>query len=286
MKWLKNQRSARPILKVTGCLLLAWILLSPRVSPWLYSRKLFLPGHQRGSAQALKDYRKYPNSEVDFTAKDGSKLRGWLFINQATDFVYLLNPGNSGDIPRYLAVADILLESGASVFVYEPRGFGESGGKPTIKHWFEDAESAYDELTTRLGFPANKVVLFGVSLGATAATHVMTVRPARAIVLQSAFSSLETIARENVKFLRSYPSFMFPSNKMNNVAPFQKPHPRLLLVHGLKDSLIPPSHTRTIFGAAVNPKEALYLPNSDHTTVDLKDRDDYVAALKEFLRSL
>lgn len=286
MKWLENPRSALPILKVIGCLLLAWFLLSPRVSPWLYSRRLFLPGHQRGSAQALAEYRKYPNKQVDFTAKDGSRLRGWFFENPSTDFVYLLNPGNSGDIPRYLQVADILLESGASVFIYEPRGFGESGGKPTMAHWLEDAESAYDVLTGSLGFTADRVILFGVSLGATAATHVMTVRPARAIVLQSAFSSLETIAKENVKILRVYPSFLFPNHKMNNVTPFLKPHPRLLVVHGLKDNLIPPSHARTIFGAALNSKEALFLPDSDHTKVDLKDRDNYVAALKKFLDSL
>lgn len=286
MKWLISLVWVYPIpLLVLACLFVLWIVLSPLVSPGLYANRLFLPDSHRGDSTKLKAFNQCPNWRVSFKAKDGNMMRGWMFSRSNSPFVYLVSQGNSGDIPRYLEFIELLLESGASVFIYEPRGYGKSGGKPTVTHWLEDGVSAFDYLVDREGYLPDQIVLFGISLGTTAASHILEQRAPAGIVLQSGFSSLARIARQEVPFLRIYPPFMF-SRKLDNISVVAKPHPPLLLVHGLKDDLIPADHTREMYFAAADPKSVLYLPNSNHTEVDPVDREKYLHTLKLFLAAL
>ncbi|MBC7996782.1 MAG: alpha/beta fold hydrolase [Leptolyngbya sp.] len=266
--------------------MILYVVLSPRFSPRIYSSKLFFPDEHRGDMKALRSYGKYQNAEIPFLAQDGFRMRGWYFANTASKKIYLVHQGNSGDIPRHMEIIDLLLESGASVFIYDPRGFGESAGKPTIQHWLEDAESAYDVVNHQLHFTAEQIIIFGISLGSAAATHLSTVRPARGLILQSGFSSLEAIAKEEVKGLRIYPSFLFTRPAFDNARILSGSHPPLLLVHGLKDDVIGPDHTRTMYFAASEPKSVLYMQDSNHTEVAVTDRPKYLQTLKMFLASL
>lgn len=286
MKWLINWLSGHPIaLLVLACLFVLWIVLSPRVSPGLYAKKLFRTKIHLGDSTRLKAFNRYNNWRMSFKAKDGNMMRGWFFENKTSPFIYLVHQGNSGDIPRHLELIELLLESGASVFIYEPRGYGKSAGKASISHWLEDGVSAYDFMVDSLKYKAEHIVLFGISLGTTAATHLSTQRKAAGIVLQSGFSSLEKIAKQEVPFLRIYPSFMF-TGKLNNMAVVTKSHPPILFVHGLKDDMIPPDHTREMYFAAKDPKSVLYLPFSTHTEVFPSDRPKYLETLTLFLAGL
>jgi len=287
MKWLINLAAAHPLpLLVLACLFVLWILLSPLVSPGLYAKKLFDTNSHREDSTKLNAFTKYPNRRVSFKAADGNMMRGWIFTNPGSRFIYLVHQGNSGNIPRYLEITQLLLESGASVFIYEPRGYGKSGGKPSISHWLEDAVTAYDYLTGTLKYSADRIVLFGISLGTTAATYVSTKRKAVGMVLQSGFSSLERIAKQEVPFLKIYPSFLF-THKLDNMAVVtNRTHPPILFVHGLKDDMIPPDHTRTMYFAATDQKSVLYLPDSNHTEVAPSDRTKYLQTLTLFLAGL
>jgi len=287
MKWLLNLLSGYPITAlVVACLIVLYIVLSPRVSPGLYAKKLFRTKDHLGDSARLKAYATYVNRRVSFKAKDGNIMRGWYFENKVSPYVYLVHQGNSGDIARHLDIIEILLESGGSVFIYEPRGFGKSGGKPTIDHWLEDGVSAYDFIVDSLNYTAEHIVLFGISLGTTAATHLSTQRKSAGIVLQSGFASLQKIAKQEVPFLRIYPSFMF-GHKLDNMSVVSKKgHPLILFVHGLKDDFIPPDHTREMYFAATEPKSVLYLPFSNHTEVFPTDRKTYLDTLTLFLEGL
>ncbi|HIA52443.1 MAG TPA: hypothetical protein EYN91_10205, partial [Candidatus Melainabacteria bacterium] len=226
MKWLFNLLSGYPItVLVVACLIVLYVVLSPRVSPGLYAKKLFRTKDHLGDSARLKAYTTYVNRRMSFLAKDGNVMRGWYFENKVSSFVYLVHQGNSGDIARHLDLIELLLESGASVFIYEPRGYGKSGGKATIDHWLEDGVSAYDFVVDSLKYTAEQVVLFGISLGTTAATHVSTQRKSAGIVLQSGFASLQKIAKQEVPFLRIYPSFLF-GHKLDNMSVVtRKGHP-------------------------------------------------------------
>jgi fermentation-respiration switch protein FrsA (DUF1100 family) len=256
----------------------------------LYTAKLFHPDKDRASAQQvaeLKAFKGVPNHEVFFNAKDGSRLHGWLFLRPGAVKIYIVFPGNAGDIPRRLDYFKVLLASGASVFTYEPRGFGESQGKASITSICEDGENAYDYVAKTLGYRSEQIILFGVSLGTTVATHVSTVRSASGLILQSGFSSLEDIAYEKVPFLRIYPAILFPkSPALDNVAIVSQPHVPLLVMHGAMDSIIDIRHSRRIFDQASDPKTFVVCPHSSHVNIDPLDVPLFIDTLRQFLQTL
>jgi fermentation-respiration switch protein FrsA (DUF1100 family) len=289
-KKLRGVVKARRIAAVVLAILAAWVISSPRFFPGLYTSKLFHPDKDLGSAQQvaeLKAFRGVQNQEVFFAAQNGNRLHGWLFLQPGATKIYILFPGNAGDIPRRLDYFKVLLASGASVFTYEPRGFGKSEGTPTIASICQDGESAYDYVSKTLGYKSEQIVLYGVSLGTTVATHVSTVRSACGLILQSGFSSLEDIAYEKVPFLRIYPAFLFPqSPALNNVAIVRQPHVPLLVMHGAMDTIINIRHSRKIFALASGPKTFVVCPHSSHVNIDEQDMPLFIRSLRLFLQTL
>ncbi|MBS1991021.1 MAG: alpha/beta hydrolase [Cyanobacteria bacterium SZAS LIN-3] len=289
-KKLRGVVKARRIAVVLLAIIVAWVISSPRFLPGLYTSKLFHPDKERGDSAhiaALNAFHDVPNHQLWFSAKDGNQLRGWLFVRPGADKIYILFPGNAGDIPKRLEFFQALLASGASVFVYEPRGFGLSQGKPTIEHICQDGENAYDYVTKTLGYSSRQIVLYGVSLGTTVASHVSTVRAASGLILQSGFSSLPDIAYEKVPFLRIYPRLLFPkSPSLDNVAIVEQPHVPLLVMHGAADTIIGLKHSQKIFARAAGPKTFVVCPHSGHVSVDPRDAEKFVNSLKIFLQTL
>ena len=279
----------RRILRIACCLgftlLVAWIALSPRVSPSLYSDKLFKPSWGKGSAKDLLAYTKYANHEVYFPTTNGAQLHGWLFQNPVSNKIFLFHPGNAGDIAKRLPIIEYLLDSGASVFIYEPRGFGSSPGKPTIPDFSADGVSAYDHLAA-LGYKPSQIVLYGESLGASTATHVSRRRTVAGIILQSGFSALADIGKEQVPFLKVYPDFMFTSPRLDNAALMSRPHAPLLILHGEKDTLIGIHHSEEIFRRAVGPKSFVRFPNSGHADVTQADLELFIKTVSGFVKGL
>jgi len=270
---------------LVSLLLIAWIALSPRVSPSLYSERLFKPDWGKGSVEELLAFKKYENHEVYFPTRNGTQLHGWLFQNPASNRIFLFHPGNAGDIAKRLPIIDYLLQSGASVFIYEPRGFGLSPGKPTILGITEDGLAAYDHLANS-GYKPSQIVLYGESLGASVATYVSSQRTVAGIILQSGFASLERIGKEQVPALQIYPSWLFAKPRLDNAALMSKPHAPLLILHGEKDTLIDISHSEEIFSRAAAPKQFVRFPNSGHADVTPTDLELFIKTLSAFIERL
>ncbi len=281
-----RRRLRRFLLCATIALVALWLGLSPRVSPGLYSSKLFHPEKQRGVVIDLLQVIAYQNYEVFFKAADGSRIHGWMFLNTKSSKIVLLHPGNSGDILGKLSFIRTLLDAGVSVFTYEPRGFGLSDGKPSVSSVCEDGVLAFDFLTETQGYKPERIVIYGVSLGAAVATYVSSKRQAAGLILQSGFSSLERIAKESVPLLNIYPSWLFPQPSMNTAATLAKHHVPLLIMHGGMDEVIPIAHSRRIFASASYPKQFVICPHSTHTNVDRRDRKMFISALSEFIGKL
>lgn len=279
----------RRITRIALCLFLLlttiWVSLSPLVSPGLYSDKLFQPHMGKGSQAELDAFDRYEHHQTWFPTASGEKINGRIFLNPESDKIILFLPGNAGDIPKRLPLITYLLDSGASVFVYEPRGYGQSPGAPSIKSIVEDGVAAFDYVAS-LGYKPSQIVLYGESLGAAVATQLSTVRAHAGIILQSGFASLERIAKEKVPELWIYPGFMFPNPRFDNAYLMSRPHAPLLILHGEKDTLIDISHSEEIFARAVGPKQLVRFPHSGHSDVTGADYELFIATVSAFLDAL
>jgi len=73
------------------------------------------------------------------------------------------------------------------------RGYGKSGGWPTEKGLYQDAETAFIHLLG-MGYRAQQIVLHGESLGSAVAIDLAYRRPCAALILEAPFTSASDVA--------------------------------------------------------------------------------------------
>ena len=143
---------------------------------------------------------------VHFASEDGTGLYGWFLParGEAAATVLFLH-GNAENISTHIASVAWLPARGFNVFLFDYRGYGASGGKPTLAGAQHDTEAAMQVLLLRADIDRSRIVVFGQSLGgALAAYYVAHARSRdaiRALVSDSAFQLPGYRAREACRHL-------------------------------------------------------------------------------------
>ncbi|MCB0333261.1 MAG: alpha/beta fold hydrolase, partial [Bdellovibrionales bacterium] len=140
---------------------------------------------------------------------------------------------------------------GFHVMAVEYRGYGRSEGYPTEEGHYADALAAWNFLQSTKGALPEKTLLFGHSMGTGVASHLARVIEPKALVLLSAYTSIDDVARGRgfekffVPFLWSH----YPTKEnLQGVA-----DRCVIAAHGMRDRVIPYSHFEEI--------EAIQKPN-------------------------
>ncbi len=261
-----------------------YLVASPRFGERAYHSALFAPwkypkGNYHGELGSSGRFE-----DVFFPAIDGKKLHGWFFQGTGPQTI-VVNHGKTGNITDLERLILLLIETGASVFIYDYRGFGRSEGSPSIKVICEDGLAAYKWLVeTKKVAPAN-IVAYGESLGGGVACYLAENTEIGGLILQSVFSSLRQISIENVPSLRFYPEFLYPTFLKNSeaVSRFSKP---VLLLHGALDDDIHIAHSHKLAAAANDPKEFVILPNTLHDEISEHDSELFVQTVRSYLSEL
>src|ERR1017187_2091046 len=140
-----------------------------------------------------------PFEDVRFKASDGVQLNGWFFPastnSPRAQFALLLCHGNAGNISHRLDTCAALLATGASVFVFDYRGYGRSAGRPSEEGTYRDAQAAYQWLRQK-GFARTNIIAFGESLGGGVAAELAVRETVGGLVLQSTFTSITDIGAD------------------------------------------------------------------------------------------
>jgi fermentation-respiration switch protein FrsA (DUF1100 family) len=250
-----------------------YVLLSPRVMKPLYRPLLFHPAPFPAAvdenlplALGVEPEECYFNSYGSLAPKE--TLHGWWFAHphKKDAPVVLFSHGNSGNITIRTGLCELLMRSGASVFVYDYRGFGKSTGLPTVEGVSQDGVAAFDFLQERMGVKCDQLFLYGESLGAAVTTYIHSQRECAGMVLQSGFSSLRAIAGHSFAPLKVYPNWLFPHPGFDSEAILRRTeHPPLLVIHGKLDQVVPYAHGLALYEAASARKKLLALPATNHS---------------------
>ena len=224
-----------------------------------------------------------PLEDVWFQAEDGVRLFGWYLPSSASSGVLLWCHGNAGNIIHRLDNLTRLARIGISVFLFDYRGYGRSQGRPSEKGLYRDALAAYAHLTETRRIPARRVVLFGRSLGAAVAAQLATVRPAAGLILESAFPSVEAVARH---YYFGLPAHWFLGARFPLEERLRDVHMPLLVIHGALDEIIPFELGQRVYEAANEPKSFYAIPNADHNDVYVAGGTAYYERLKKFVEEV
>lgn len=259
------------------------IIFAPPLLGAFYTLLAFYPIQQELTAIPAGKYK--CDSAVRFSGPQGN-LCGLYYKNAATNKIILVSHGNAGNIYHRLKLAEHLLNTGCSVFLYDYAGYGASEGKPSPSGVQEDGLAAYDYVEKTLGYGPDQIILYGESLGCAVSSYVSTKRPVAALIVQSGFLSLPQIAKEKCIVFKPYPDWAFYKPHLSNADNLQTKHPPLLIMHGVKDAVIPFRHAEQLASIAGQPVVFVPLKNSGHNDTYISDSDLFDTTLKNFLESL
>ena len=218
--------------------------------------------------------------DVYFTTPDGVRLHGWYCPVADPRAVILFAHGNAGNIAyRYPDCVQLTQELGVSVFAFDYRGYGRSEGIPNEKGLLVDARAARHWLAKRENLDEQEIVLFGRSLGGGVMVDLAAKDGARALILESTFTSLPDVANDLLPL--SPGVLMF--NRFNSLKKIPDYHGPLLIAHGTKDRLIPFAQGKQLWAAANEPKQFVPIAEADHSW---SPPIEYLEILDEFFGSL
>jgi dipeptidyl aminopeptidase/acylaminoacyl peptidase len=230
--------------------------------------------------------------EVRFRSADGLLLSGW-FIPGTNRATIVLAHGYGHTRAETLPHADYLHRAGYSVLVFDFRSRGESEGDETTGGLREplDIQGAVDYLTSRGDVDPKRIGAQGISLGAASTLMAAASTPEiRAVVAESAFSSLRGVVATSFEHFAGFPAFPFApvttfiterrlEGDADDVVPTEaiariSPRP-VLLIHDLDDDVIPGDSGNALYAAASEPKDLWLVAGADHAKAWQQEPAEY-----------
>ena len=218
--------------------------------------------------------------DVSLTTSDGVKLHGWFVPATAEPKgTVLMFHGNAGNISHRLETIAIFHELGYNAMIIDYRGYGRSEGSPGEEGTYRDAEAAWTYLTRKRKIEADRIVLFGRSLGAAVAAWLAVEKHSAGLILESAFTSVPDRGAEMYKFL---PVRLLARINYDTLGRIDKLRCGLLVIHSRDDEIIPYHHGEQLFEAAKQPKRFQEI-SGGHNNGFITSGSIYKNALAEFL---
>ena len=200
-----------------------------------------------------------PFENVVFETKDRLKLAAWFIPAENAAFTVLFCHGNGGNMTHRLDTINILNELGLNCFIFDYRGYGASEGKPSEAGTYCDVEAAYKWLTKKKNIHPENIILFGRSLGGSIAAYLATKVEAKALIIESSFTSYVDIGKKFYPYMpvRLAAIYNYPTiDYVRNV------HMPVMIIHSRNDEVIPFEFGLRLYDAANEPKEFIEISGS------------------------
>ena len=218
---------------------------------------------------------------VDVTSSDGQQIQSWFIQgDDSTKPAIIYYHGNAGNFSHRIHKAIHYIQAGYSVLLAEYRGYGGNDGQITEQGIYADARAQLDWLINKKGYTEDQIVIYGESIGSGPAVQMATEYQARALVLETPFSSLEELA-SRLYFL--LPVKLLLKDKYLNINKIKNVDYPVFVFHGDLDSTIPIASAKRLFDAANEPKKFIEIKGGNHN--DLYSFHAYKNVL-EFLSGL
>ncbi|HZR44723.1 MAG TPA: alpha/beta hydrolase [Ktedonobacteraceae bacterium] len=240
-----------------------------------------------------------PAEEVTFPPLYGDhRVSGWFIPCPGATSTIMISPGYRGSRSDVLGLCRPLWNAGYNVLVFEYYGHGMAVGKPVTLGYREINDFLGAVVYAKQRAPHARLGAIGYSMGA-AISIIGCARTSEveALIADSAFSTHKSAIEYAVRRTLHLPFFLFDwvtdallwwraGYHFNQVEPLRDigriaPRP-ILIIHGMKDSVVDPRDAPRLYEAAGNPKELWLLPEVEHCGAYFADRAAYVNKVLQF----
>jgi len=140
------------------------------------------------------------------------------------------------------------------------RGYGGNPGRPTEEGLAADAFGAAKRLEA-LGYPPERTIYFGESLGAGVAAALQARRPPAGMVLRSPFTELADVGAHHYPFL---PVRALLRDRFPVVEPVSSSRVPVTVIYAEHDAMVPSELSETVADAAQVLVERMVIRGADH----------------------
>ncbi len=197
--------------------------------------------------------------------------------------------GNGEIVADYDELGPLYNRLGINFLPVDYRGYGRSGGRPTISAMMQDCQAILEFVTAWLaehGY-TGPLVLMGRSLGSASVLELAATQPDKAagLIIESGFA----FAGPLLELLGLNPRALGFTEEagFNHVAKIRTWHKPLLILHAQFDHIIPYRDAQALYEACPSAAKTLVqIPGANHNDLFLVGLERYLQAISDFVGSL
>jgi len=217
---------------------------------------------------------------------EGIDISCRFYFGDANNANLLFFHGNGELASEYEDIGGAFNSIGLNLFVADYRGYGSSGGRPSVTGMMKDAHPIvrwFKRFLTDKDYAGSRFIM-GRSLGSGPAIELAAAYASdfRGVVIESGFCDVTDLLGRMGQILQ-HPERTVPlSPGFDRVVRISMP---ALVIHGQYDSIVPLEEGEKIFrNVASADKKMVIIPEADHNTIFAEGMELYLRELGDFVR--
>lgn len=197
------------------------------------------------------------------TTADGENVIVWHVPSKPGHAVILYFPGNGDFLAGRVSRFKAMTSDGTGLVALSYRGYAGSSGQPSEHGLLQDAAAAY--VFTSARYEAERIVVWGFSLGTGVAVALAAEHPVGKLILEAPYTATVDVA---ASMLRMVPVSLLMRDQFHSDQRIARVSAPLLIMHGERDPAIPIGFGERLFALAHPPKQFVRFPEGGHDNLD------------------
>ena len=197
------------------------------------------------------------------TTADGEKVIVWHVPAEPGHPVILYFHGNGDFLAGFFGRFREFIADGTGIVALSYRGYAGSSGRPSEQGLLQDAAAAYAFTTVR--YSADKIVVWGFSLGTGVAVALASEQPVGRLILEAPYTSIADVAASAFPI---FPVRLVLKDSFHSDQRIAQVRAPLLFMHGVRDPTIPIAFAERLFALANEPKKFVRFEHGGHNDLD------------------
>ncbi len=229
-----------------------------------------------GQISEISSYGLQGFVEKKLTTASGKEILAWYKEAPQNSKLILYFHGNAGNLGdrahRFAAFA----QAGFGVLAISYEGYSGSEGKSSEVALIQDSEAALKFVLDQ-NYMMHDLIYYGESLGSGVATQLASRFDPSAVILESPYSSIASVAQKTYWFV---PVKLLLKDKFESIKYAAKITAPLLIFHGTQDQVVPYLEGKKLYEAVKSDKKLISVSGAGH--LDFSD-EFLVAEMQKFL---